>query len=327
MKKNGFIATSVLYSFFLVFITLFIALVMNYLHNQVLIKSIDNAAWETLFGINNTKISDLKVGDYLKFKMTSGQTFLNEDARWIVAYIEEEGDNKTYYFLSDITVHNPNIYYLLKYDQIEKWHPASIDVFNELNSYNAYTNAFLYKGMTVDIPSLTFIENIRSQDIPNIKKEAIFVGDGGFVVYIDKNNTEYTHQKYYEYRTYLFSASNQSIVNDYCHATANGMDVTYDDNNTFGYVHVMDESLTNETYVDYCYYASPSEYTHDSKDNIVNFDESKENGDLIESTNSMYYMFRLVAKVTTNENDENSYIAGGRGTSLDPYLVIDGGKV
>ncbi len=36
MKKNGFIATSILYTFFLVFLSLFVALIANYLHNRML---------------------------------------------------------------------------------------------------------------------------------------------------------------------------------------------------------------------------------------------------------------------------------------------------
>ena len=50
MKRDGFIASSILYSFFLVFITLFIALIINYIHNQVLINTLDEASWEMLLG-------------------------------------------------------------------------------------------------------------------------------------------------------------------------------------------------------------------------------------------------------------------------------------
>jgi len=48
MKRNGFIATSILYSFFLIFITLFVALITNYLHNQVLISALDEASCDIL---------------------------------------------------------------------------------------------------------------------------------------------------------------------------------------------------------------------------------------------------------------------------------------
>ena len=51
MKKNGFIATSILYSIFLVFLTLFLALILAYLHNQILLQKINDAAKSNLLKI------------------------------------------------------------------------------------------------------------------------------------------------------------------------------------------------------------------------------------------------------------------------------------
>ena len=121
MKKNGFIATSVLYSIFLVFLTLFLALILTYLHNQILLKKIDDEAWNNLIKINNTKITDLKIGDYVQFMDDSvmgdsfnnpdpanydlneiGESVLNQSSKWIVADIEKNENEKTYYFLSDM---------------------------------------------------------------------------------------------------------------------------------------------------------------------------------------------------------------------------------
>ena len=63
MKRNGFIATSILYSFFLVFITLFVSLVANYIHNQVLIRRQNEEARAKLAQINNMDISQISVGN------------------------------------------------------------------------------------------------------------------------------------------------------------------------------------------------------------------------------------------------------------------------
>lgn len=41
-KKNGFIATSLIYSFFLVFITLFLTIIADYLQNKVLLNTIES---------------------------------------------------------------------------------------------------------------------------------------------------------------------------------------------------------------------------------------------------------------------------------------------
>ncbi len=51
-KKNGFIATSLIYSFFLVFITLFFTIIADYLQNKVYLNRLEEELKET---INNSK--------------------------------------------------------------------------------------------------------------------------------------------------------------------------------------------------------------------------------------------------------------------------------
>lgn len=51
-KKNGFIATSLIYSFFLIFITLFLTIIADFLQNKVLLNTIENDIKEE---INNSK--------------------------------------------------------------------------------------------------------------------------------------------------------------------------------------------------------------------------------------------------------------------------------
>ena len=65
MNKKGFIATSLIYSFFLIFITLFLTIIADYLQNKVLLNTIEN-------GIKNDinyslGIQDFKIGDKLFF--------------------------------------------------------------------------------------------------------------------------------------------------------------------------------------------------------------------------------------------------------------------
>lgn len=122
MKKNGFIATSILYSFFLVFLTLFLALVTNYLHNQNLIRQVNDEGKDKLSHINNFHLSDLKPGDYIYFKTRSldesdfagtlgvdtsnlqNVNFLNDNVPWVYAY----DDNNNYVFISSARVINEN---------------------------------------------------------------------------------------------------------------------------------------------------------------------------------------------------------------------------
>lgn len=64
-RKNGFIATSLIYSFFLVFITLFLTIIADYLQNKVLLNTIENDIKQDL---NNTiTIRDFAIGDLITF--------------------------------------------------------------------------------------------------------------------------------------------------------------------------------------------------------------------------------------------------------------------
>lgn len=57
-KKNGFIATSLIYSFFLIFITLFLTIIADYLQNKVLLNTIESDIKEEI--TNSRTIVDFK---------------------------------------------------------------------------------------------------------------------------------------------------------------------------------------------------------------------------------------------------------------------------
>lgn len=81
MRKNGFIATSLLYSFFLVFCALLVGLVGNYLHNQILLNNVIDGVKEDLS--RKLTIADVKVGDRVKMPLfIYGKT---TDTEWIVS--------------------------------------------------------------------------------------------------------------------------------------------------------------------------------------------------------------------------------------------------
>ena len=121
MKRNGFIATSILYSFFLVFITLFVSLVANYIHNQVLIRRQNEEARAKLAQINNMDISQISVGEYVRFEThhidivsphnvdydwDGGVDSYLRETNWIYAYKDTDpsGNFTNYYFISDTNV-------------------------------------------------------------------------------------------------------------------------------------------------------------------------------------------------------------------------------
>lgn len=78
-KKNGFIATSLIYSFFLVFITLFLTIIADYLQNKVLLNTIEGDIKQE---INNTiTIRDFNVGDMITFMFNyDGNCLDNENS-------------------------------------------------------------------------------------------------------------------------------------------------------------------------------------------------------------------------------------------------------
>ena len=63
MNNKGFIATSLIYSFFLIFITLFLTIIADYLQNKVLLNTIEKGIKDD---INSTiGIQDFEVGSFI----------------------------------------------------------------------------------------------------------------------------------------------------------------------------------------------------------------------------------------------------------------------
>lgn len=90
LNKNGFIATSLIYSFFLIFISLFIAVIADYLQNKVLLEATEKGIKDELNAF--VDINTFKVGDIISFEGTAsnacdelGENSLN---MWIVAAID-----------------------------------------------------------------------------------------------------------------------------------------------------------------------------------------------------------------------------------------------
>ncbi len=328
MKKNGFIATSILYSFFLVFVTLFVALISAYLHNRILLSNMNEAAWDTLVGINNTKISDLEVGDYISFDTDKSGSVINSSSKWITAYITTNGDNKTYYFISDTTAQMQEVVFKASYDTIEKVHVLTPITYRELVNTPVYSNSFYFPGFKVYIPPVSLLENIRKQNIKSDVMDAIFDVNDSYLVNMDKSISGYQTNQFYELRMYSFSlgSGQNNIIPSYCGGSFNGTNVVYNSNNTFGYINVVKDSVKNEKYVDYCSYASPVGYIHNASDFVVSADENRPLGDLVENLYSSSYGYRLVAEITVNSSQTNTYIAGGKGNFMDPYLFTNGVK-
>jgi len=346
MKKNGFIATSILYTFFLVFLTLFVALIANYLHNRVLLAKIDETSREILAGINNTRLIDLEVGEHIKFK--SDDNLLNSEATWTVALIETNGLEKKYYFISDLNaVNNQILYQRRPFEKVDKIHTLTVDLYENIitnknnlingNYPTSYDRAIKYSGFTVYMVNSSFLTRIRNEiNDPLIIDELLNPG-GNYLVYIDSTisgrgpngvTSRYHSGDYYEIKRYNFTSSEQnSLIPKYCGGEFKNLKATYVENNKFGFIHIGNEPINKDVkYVDYCYYASPVPYNHPNTELVVQFSEDKPN-DIISSKQSNAYNFRMIAEITVSANQATpSYIAGGKGTVLDPYVFTDGRK-
>ena len=374
MRKNGFIATSLLYAFFLVFVSLFLVLLLSYLHNRVLISKINDNARDNLNGISNTKISDMKVGSYVQWKNanpTAKTNPMNESGTWIVSKIEEDGDNKTLYLLSDLLTSVSSVRAVLSSDSgLLTPHPMTISVFNELTAQGAYVNSLKYhethdSGMEISLVNASLLAELgRSNDLNKNIKRAIFKQDASYVVQVedtyssDSYTTPYTYDEgelnsYYEYKVYNFDnyrtlsdeslTDKQDMITSYCGASYDyenntvNYSYTHEDNtvnNPFGYLDVIDDTyidnnnkLITNKHLDFCYFASPIKYNHVASDKVVLQDEeSADTGDLLTTTNASDVRLRLLMKVTVNKNATDTYVAGGKGISNDPYIMTNGVK-
>lgn len=250
MKKNGFIATSILYSFFLVFISLFVALILTYIHNQLLVDKINEKAESTLANINNTKLCDIKIGDYVSFntdsnlyvkdldpdanvsatlKAKQGYIPLNSSAKWIVSSKVDNNDGTvTLTFLGDLTAIKRSVITQYGTSRVPKAQNITIDVFNEMdgvtkNQYggteNAFVNSIQYKNSSIkiDLVNDNILSNIRNNsdlDV-NIKDDIFNVGESYIVKHTDTSSafSSYTGS-YYLYKLYTFSNYKNSSLTD-----------------------------------------------------------------------------------------------------------------
>ncbi|MCH5166419.1 MAG: hypothetical protein J1F35_00870 [Erysipelotrichales bacterium] len=328
MKKNGFIATSVLYTFFLLFLTLFVGLIANYIHNRVLLAKIEETSRDILYKINNRKLNELNIGDHIKF--ATDDNLLNSNATWIVAKIEDSGTSKMYYFISDLTAVNVRVNYQDVGDKIPKIHPLTVGLFETMKNAGEYSKSIGIKNGTYSVYPVTssLLTGLRNDIKDPFLLAELFNPGGNYLVYVDSDIPEYTINNYYETKRYNFTSSSQtSLLESYCGGTFNNGEVIYNENNTFGYMNIDNDAINEEVkYISYCYYSSPVHYEHNfSPDHIVAYDEVKDS-DILPTYTSNAYTIRLVAKREIPNGEANIYIAGGKGTSLDPYIYTDGRK-
>lgn len=98
-NKKGFIATSLIYSFFLVFVTLFLGIIASYLQDKIYLSTIEKSAKD---GLNKSiGIKDIEVGSVLKFDKSFTNCSTGSVKDWVVVDVNNK-DNKVILYSYDI---------------------------------------------------------------------------------------------------------------------------------------------------------------------------------------------------------------------------------
>lgn len=310
MKKNGFIATSILYSFFLVFISLFVLLIVSYVQNQNIVNKTNENVRNNLKKLDEMSVQKLQPGDRVRFQMNPN-VYIDEKVIWTVGYTD---DTKIYLF-SDNKINQ-------SYDSTDGTHSISIQYFlaNKAN----IASSFKYNGITLEIPTVDILVKIKDSNKDDVIG-TVFNYHGDFVINTGSN--------YALLRQYNFQSNDTSLVNNYCSG------------NIFNYKHTdLDANQSGEaqSYTDYCVSSTSAEYSHNYAGKVKEFTAHPRN-DVIPNTTTLgvaldgsdyytgisldkdYIMYNLRYMGVIENTAPNSKVIGGRGTMTDPYII--GGTV
>ena len=335
-KKNGFISTSVIYSFFLIFVTLFLGLILNYTHNRILINRINEAALNDINKIKNARISNLNVGDYVLFELKDDIQDKINPTTYILANIYEDG---TYEFLSTTDTFNSS------YNSESEF--LTIDKFNDLR--DTYKNTYKYSdtnnNMNINIVNISSLKRVRDNITDNNILNDIYDTSTDYIVYNDLTSTPYQDNSYYNFRKYAITSDNiddlftdvnpddlSNLLSSYCNLTYTNESLLYPNNNIFGYGNVLNATISTPRFINYCYYSNFENYSHLAQDGIVTKDETIPS-DLIPNNNPSLseadqkdLFYRASLKLNINDSRDNDYFISGKGTKEDPYILRTGGK-
>ena len=331
-KKNGFISTSIIYSFFLVFVTLFLALILNYMHNQILLNKINEAAKNDIDKIKNARISNLNIGDYVIFELKEDHSDVINEVPYILA---NKYDNNTYEFFTIANTFNNTYNNRTEFLTIDKFNNIDIKSMYKYSDINTITTNIITSDSLKRVRDNVTDENILD-DIYDISSD--------YIIFNNITGTPYENNRYYNMRKYSLSSDNtddiftdnspetlSNLMASYCNLSY-GDKIIYPDSNPFGYGNLLNATISTPKYINYCYYANPINYTHDAKDGIVSKTETIES-DLIVNDNPSTaeseqkgLTYRSSIRINISNNPDKDYFILGKGTKEDPYILRTGGK-
>ena len=331
-KKNGFISTSIIYSFFLVFVTLFLALILNYMHNQILLSKINESARNDIDKIKNARISNLNIGDYVVFELKDDHSDVINEVSYILA---NKYDDNTYEFFTTANTFNN------AYNNNTEF--LTIDNFNNIDIKSMYKYSDI-NTITTNIITSDSLKRVRDNVTDENILDDIYDISSDYIVFNNITGTPYENNRYYNMRKYSLSSDNTNdlftdntpealsdLMSSYCNLSY-GDRIVYPDSNPFGYGNLLNATISTPKYINYCYYANPINYTHDAKDGIVSKTETVES-DLIANDNPSTaeaeqkgLTYRSAIRVNISGNPDKDYFISGKGTKEDPYILRTGGK-
>lgn len=179
-KNNGFIATSLLYSFFLVFIAILLSLVGNFLHNRVVLNSVINSVKNELGESGVKTVSSAEVGSYITIPLFStGVEIATENFKWLVV---SQNSNKTVTLVSDQVVVTSGSHQTLPPLQTE---------------LNRYHNLYTTGSAAINYMSYLTKTNIMNfEAIENLQTRKALLNAGAEYFYYDPSTSKFYLYQY-----------------------------------------------------------------------------------------------------------------------------------
>lgn len=199
MNNKGFIATSLIYSFFLIFITLFLTIIADYLQNKVLLNTIEKGIKED---INSTMgIQDFEVGSFIGITVSCDNvngaelyviSKVDYNNNEIILYSLDKTDSNTNYILSDIDTGYMNATYYNKILYSFKDNTGN-------KSYKINDNLCIKSGVPsgdIGDPTYTTTEGYVSSSCSGLiyrKKKELYINDRKKVCKVENDATGTTY--------------------------------------------------------------------------------------------------------------------------------------
>lgn len=179
MKKNsGFIATSLLYSFFLIFCAVLLGLVGNFLHNRTLHNNTIDSIKENLSNVGKRTLADVEVGSYINIPVfTNINNVSTKNINWVVSSVNS----------NDITLVSDNVVMMTSVNKDITFLQDEINRF-----YNMYTTGSTSKNYITYFTKELITSFEKIDDL--LLKKSLLSNNSEYFYYDQSSNSFYLYQ-------------------------------------------------------------------------------------------------------------------------------------